>query len=286
MTYLMLALLFSTLIMVNFKLYPRMGINALQAIVVNYLTAFVCGYLSTPLAHVTKIITAPWLYTAILSGFFLITVFLVFSKSAAKAGIAITSVSSKMSVIIPVLLGLFLFDEVAGWMRIMGIILAFPAFVLIFSHREKGHKVKKSFFFLPLLLFLGNGTNDSLFKFAQFHFLQSDTDVIHYLTVAFGISLLLGLFFIFFKIIFSCYHISTKSLIAGIFLGLLNWYSTYFFLAGLSIINVSVFIPVFNLGIVIMGSLTGILIFGEKVRLLNLAGFVLACIAIYLIVAQ
>lgn len=286
MMYLLFALLFSTLIMVNFKLYPRLGIDALQAIVVNYLTAFVCGILSAGSPDPEALTVSSWFYTALLSGFFLITVFFVFSRSAARAGIAITSVSSKMSVIIPVLLGLLLFGENAGVMRLLGIVLAFPAFILIFSQRGREQKVSKAFYILPVLLFLGNGTNDSLLKYAEFHYLRSDSDMVHYLVVAFGTSLLLGSLFILFRLLNGKYRLSWRNLPAGIILGLLNWYSTYFFLAGLSVVDVSIFIPVFNLGIVVLGSLTGILVFREKIRWINAIGYLTACLAIYLIVSQ
>ena len=42
---LFLAIILSTLILVQFKLYPKFGINTFQSIVFNYITAFLCGFL-------------------------------------------------------------------------------------------------------------------------------------------------------------------------------------------------------------------------------------------------
>ena len=286
MSFLLLALLFSTLIMVNFKLYPRFKIDAIQAIVVNYFIASVLGSLSMESPFSIELAHQKWSNTALLSGFFLITVFFVFSASAAKVGIAVTSVSSKMSVIIPVILGLFLFNESISIFGIIGIALAFPAFFLIFYRKKTESTTKKIYFFLPLLLFLGNGTNDSLLKYAQYNFLTSNNDLVSYLVFAFSISMALGLLLILYRFFILKIPFSIRSMLAGIILGTLNWFSTYFFLAGLSIMDVSVFVPIFNLGIVVLGSLSGVLLFKEKIKAINWLGYCIACIAIFLIAFQ
>ncbi len=281
MIFLLLAILTSSLIFITLKLFEKTGINNLQAITVNYLTAVIIGYLSTAENFSTQFVTEkPWFYLSIISGVLLIVTFLVYAYSIQKVGIAITSVSGKMSVIIPVLLGLLVFHEKASWIRIIGIVIALAAFYLtLIKNREQ--KAKAIFFVFPLLLFLGNGFNDSLLKISQEFYIQNDFSM--FLTIAFGVSLFAGGLIIAFLLITKKQKLHYKNILAGIILGILNWYSTYFFFAGLAHFDVSVFIPVFNASVVCIAALTGYWFFKEKLSTVNIIGITLAVVAIIFI---
>lgn len=281
MIFLLLAILTSSLIFITFKLFEKTGINNLQAITFNYLTAVIIGYLSTAENFSTQFVTEkPWFYLSIISGVLLIVTFLVYAYSIQKVGIAITSVSGKMSVIIPVLLGLLVFHEEASWIRIIGIVIALAAFYLtLIKNREQ--KAKAIFFVFPLLLFLGNGFNDSLLKISQEFYIQNDFSM--FLTIAFGVSLFAGGLIIAFLLITKKQKLHYKNILAGIILGILNWYSTYFFFAGLAHFDVSVFIPVFNASVVCIAALTGYWFFKERLSSVNIIGITLAVVAIIFI---
>ena len=282
MIWLILALLASTSIMIGFKLYPRFNINSLQSISVNYLVAFFAGLITLSTKNQSPDIHSAWLPLSLISGIFLALTFFAFSESAAKVGIALTSVSSKMSVIIPVILGFFLFKETIQVFKVLGIIVSLPAFYFIF--KNKGfNKLKSTLILLPLLLFIGNGTNDSLLKSAQFYFLRNNDDYINYLTIAFAVSFLICTILVFYNRIINKTSIKFKNIIAGIVLGILNWYSTLFFLNGLSTTDVTVFIPIFNAGIVSLGAFTGVIFFKENLTKWNFFGLFLEIIAIILI---
>ncbi|HNZ41722.1 MAG TPA: DMT family transporter [Bacteroidales bacterium] len=281
MLFLLLAIVTSSLIFIAFKLFEKNGISNIQAITVNYLTAVIIGYLSTEEIITTYVVFGkPWFYFSVGSGILLIVTFLVYAYSIQKVGIAITSVSGKMSVIIPVLLGLLVFQEEATWIRIIGIVTALLAFYLtLMKNREQ--KAKAIFFVFPVLLFLGNGLNDCVLKISQELYIQNDFSM--YLTIAFGVSLIAGAIIITFLLITKQQKIHYKNLIAGIILGILNWYSTYFFFAGLAQFDVSVFIPVFNASVVCIAALTGYWFFKEKLSGINIVGIALAVIAIIFI---
>ena len=185
-----------------------------------------------------------------------------------------------MSVVIPVILGFLIFGDSAGIVKIIGIVIGLAAFYLT-TKKEKTIKVNKSYLFLPLLLFLVVGINDSLLKAAE-HFYITD-DFVLFLATSFGFALIFGLFVFIFKSTKQKKQFALKNIIAGIILGILNWYSTLFFLKGLDVFQVTVFIPVFNIGVVTLASLIGFLIFKEKLSKTNIAGIVLAVIAILLI---
>ncbi len=159
MIWLILALLSSTLIMVCFKLFPKFGIDTLQVIATNYIVAFIAGYITVTPESAPYYIHSDWFLLSTASGVLLILTFFVFASSTTKVGIAITSVSSKMSVLIPVTLGFLVFGESMQALKIAGILISLPAFYFIFKRNEHSH-LKSALLILPILLFLGNGCND------------------------------------------------------------------------------------------------------------------------------
>jgi len=279
--YLILSILLSTTIIITFRLFNNYKISILQAITVNYLVASGFGFMSEAGSFdIAALPNQTWFYFAIIMGLSLIVSFNLFALSAQKAGVAVTAISSRMSVVIPVILGFLIFGDAAGIIKIAGIIIGLAAFYLT-SKKEKNIKINKSYLFLPVLLFVAVGTNDSLMKAAEHFYLT--TDFVPFLATSFGFALIFGLFVFIYKSVKQKNRFEIKNVIAGIILGLLNWYSTLFVLKGLDAYQVTVFIPLYNVGVVALASLAGFLIFKEKLSKTNIAGILLAIIAIVLI---
>jgi drug/metabolite transporter (DMT)-like permease len=194
--------------------------------------------------------------------------------------VAVTAISSRMSVVVPVTLGFLVFGDTSGIVKIAGIILGLVAFFMT-SRKDKTIKINKSYLFLPVLLFIAVGTNDSLMKTAEHFYIT--TDFVPFLATSFGFALIFGLVVFGYKWNKQKQKIELKNIIAGVFLGLLNWYSTLFVLKGLDIFQVSFFIPVYNVGVVALSALIGFVIFKEKLSRINWIGIALAIVAIILI---
>ncbi len=281
MLYLFLAILSSSAIVVLFKLFDRFKINNIQAITMNYAIAALFGFFSAPATISVNSITAfSWFPLAILVGITLILVFNVFALSAQKVGVAITAVTSKMSVVIPVSIGIIFYQDKVNLWIIIGIIMSLLAFYLTFK-KKTSEKIDKKYFILPLLLFIGNGSNDSLLKHAQKLYIGNETEL--FLSTAFLFSFIIGLFILLFDIIKLQRELKWKHLIAGVILGALNYASTYFFIRGLSFFQSAVFFPVFNVSIVVIAALVGYLIFSEKLSKTNWIGILMALFAILMI---
>ncbi len=281
MFYLLISILLSTAIIITFRIFNNFKISIVQAITVNYLVASVFGFWSEPGSfNPQTLVQESWFYFATLMGLSLIVSFNLFALSAQKAGVAVTAISSRMSVVIPVALGFLIFGDSSGLIKIAGIITGLVAFFLS-SIKSKGTKVNTTYFFLPLLLFLAVGANDSLMKVAEHFYIT--TDFVPFLATSFGFALLFGLIVFAFKAMKQRGGIQFKNVIAGIFLGLLNWYSTLFVLQGLDVFQVSVFIPVYNVGVVALASLVGFAVFRERLSRMNWIGIALAIVAIVLI---
>jgi len=279
MTYLFIAIITSTLIIVTFRIFKHYNIEIVQAISVNYLVASGFGFLIAPESFsITNIVGSNWFPFAILVGLTLINAFNFFALSAQKVGVAVTAISSRMSVVIPVILGFILFGDSCNLIKISGILIALIAFYLTFKKKEK-ISFQKKYFILPLLLFLAVGANDSLMKFTEHFYIEGD--FVLFLATAFFFALIFGLFVLGFKI--KKQKFAIKNVIAGIIIGLLNWWSTLYFLKGLDVFEVSVFIPIYNVSVVALSAIVGFFIFKEKLRLLNWIGILMAIGAITMI---
>ncbi|OYT13599.1 MAG: hypothetical protein B6I19_04375 [Bacteroidetes bacterium 4572_114] len=281
MFFLIFTIFTSTAIIVTFRVFERFKISIVQAITINYIVASGFGFLSE--AGNFKFIEIPgqpWFYTALIVGATLIVAFNLFALSAQYAGVSITAISSRMSVVIPISLGFLIFGDTAGLLKIIGITAGLAAFYLTFK-KDKKVRVNSKYAFLPVFLFLAVGANDSLMKVAEHYFIIDDFVV--FLATAFGVALILGIFVLIAKSYRGNEMFAFKNVVAGIILGLLNWYSTLYFLKGLDIFQVSFFVPIYNVGVVVLSTLTGYIVFREKLSRYNLIGVALAVVAIILI---
>ncbi|MFO8129276.1 MAG: EamA family transporter [Bacteroidales bacterium] len=280
MTSLILAILFSTLTFVAFKLFIKYGIDNVQAISTNYLIAFLIGMLvvKEPM-QAGRIIQAEWFWFALLLGLFFILVYYLFAMSSQKAGIALTSVASKMSVAIPVTLGFILYHEHMNLPKGMGILCALVALYLTLKRPGKV-RVEQKYILFPLLLFAGNGTVDSMLKYAQHH-LIGDQDI-EFLSIVFLSAFVLGIAYVLLKKKNSTPGIKIKNIFAGMILGMLNFGSTYYMIHSLVHFESSLVFPVVNTGIVGLSALLGFLAFRERLDPVNWSGIALAIIAILL----
>ena len=169
MIFLISSILASSLIFVIFRLFPKFKVDTFQAIVFNYITACSCGFLlygkefsRTSLEH------PEWIPFAVMSGLLFISLFLVMGISSQRNGVALTSVSVKMSMALSMMLMIIGYGESLTWLRIGGIVLAFAG-VLLMSLSGKGERtaVEKPVVWMLLLLFLGSGALDFLLNYVQ-----------------------------------------------------------------------------------------------------------------------
>lgn len=276
-----LAILISSSIFVTFKLFNRFKIDNFQAITINYLVASILGIIIVGSEFQYDIIVKKeWLpYAAILSLTFIGT-FVLFALSSQKAGVAITAVFGKMSVIIPVIAGIFLYNESLNSLKILGIISTIAAFILIFYKKERS-KIRWSIILFPIILFFGNGFIDTILKYIEYHFIRGD--YILFLSVVFIIAFIMALFISMIKYARTKKTFSIQTIIGGSILGLLNFSTTYFLLIAMTQFQSNVLFPIQNVGIVMLSALFGLILFREKLSMINWLGILLSIMAILLI---
>ena len=131
MIYLVLSILISSLLFVIFKLFDVFKINTLQAIVVNYVIALSFGLGSSNVKlPIEEIPQQPWFIGAFCLGFLFISIFNIMGITAQKNGLSVASVAGKMSVVIPIIFGIIVYNEGVGFVKILGILMALIAVYL------------------------------------------------------------------------------------------------------------------------------------------------------------
>lgn len=280
-----LSVLFSSLIFVIFKLFSVYKVQTLYAIITNYIVACITGFVlyNGSGGTINQIPDKGWFWGALAMGFLFILVFNIMAKTSQKLGVSVASVATKMSLVIPVLFGLVLYNENLSALKIIGILLALTA-VYFASVKEKSVTVNKKVMLLPLLVFLGSGAIDTSLKYMQETQLGNGELPLFSATI-FGSAAIIGIIFITVKAKKTPFKINLKNSIGGIILGVPNYFSIFFLLRALqndSLNSASIF-TINNVAIVLFSTLLGILLFKEHISIKNWGGIVLSIISILLV---
>ncbi|MDB2658098.1 MAG: EamA family transporter [Flavobacteriaceae bacterium] len=287
MFYLLFSICISSFLFVIFKLFDVLKINTFQAIVVNYLTAAILGfYLSNNSVSFQQIPSQPWFLGAFLLGIMFILVFNVMALTSQKNGLSVASVSSKMSVVIAIIFGVWYYEESIGLVKLIGILLALVA-VYLTSIKEKNEIVKKNKDFLfPVLLFFGSGAIDTSLKYVETSFVAEGGVPLFSATI-FGCAFVLGVIVLLYQKVKGILSFEFKSILGGILLGVPNYFSIVYLLKALSTegMESSTAFTLNNVGIVILSTLFGLFIFKEKLISKNWFGIIIAIVSIILIMS-
>lgn len=283
--YLLLSILCSTVIFIIFKCFEKYNVNTLQAIVINYFIAATFGFLDyNAKLSVLEITDSKWFIGALCLGALFITIFNVMALTAQKNGLSVTSVASKMSVVIPIIFGVYAYNESVNLQKLIGILLALAA-VYLTSVKAKSLKTfQLKNLSLPIILFLGSGTIDTSIKYLETKYL-ADNEIPVFSATIFLCSGLIGVILLTIKSLKTPLKLSYKPLIGGAILGVVNYYAILTLLKALQIngFESSTLFTLNNVGIVMLSTLIGLLFFKEKLIRKNWIGIALAIISIGLV---
>ncbi len=285
MIYLLFSVLASTFLFVAFKLFAYYKVNTLHAIVVNYIVACICGLLfyDEPIV-VKEIPDQPWFFYTLALGCLFITVFNIMAITTQRSGLSVVSVATKMSVVIPVVFGLIYYKESLGVFKAIGIVLALIAVYLASIKAKDGLAIQPKNLIFPLLVFFGSGIIDTSIKYLEDTYV-AESDVPLFSATVFSAAATVGLLILIGQALVGKFKFEFKNIIGGICLGIPNYFSLYFLVLALrsGILESSGIFTVNNVLIVILSTLTGIVLFKERLLLKNWVGIGLAIIGIFLV---
>jgi drug/metabolite transporter (DMT)-like permease len=288
MLYLAGAIIFSSWLTIAFKIAERFEISTFQSIIFNYFTCVITGVvIDGSLPTVTSIIRTEWFLWAILMGLMFISIFNLVAYTTKKSGVAIASVANKLSLVIPFVFSIFLYNEKIAFLKIAGVVIALIAVFLTCMPPGSSTgetKLRWNLFLLPFVLFAGSGLLDTLIKYVEVNFLDGSNHNLYIIT-AFAVAGITGLFILLWLFLIGKERFDIRALIAGVLIGVPNYFSLWCLVRVLKIHagNSSSIIPVTNIGIVLFSTLVAALFFKERLTKVNLIGIILSVIAISMI---
>ncbi|MCC6252595.1 MAG: EamA/RhaT family transporter [Bacteroidia bacterium] len=288
MIYIILCILINAGLILVFKLFPKYNIDNFQAIVANYFVAAFLGFqIAEQKFDIQTMAQQAWFIYALFLGLLFVSIFYLISITTIVWGVSVATVANKMSIVIPVSLAVYLFNESLSFIQILGILLAMISVVLVSKKRDDAAiKIdKKWYYFLPVILFIGCGAIDALIGYLQKIFVGTDYSNEFILSTAFMFAAISGGVVFAFLLILKKIKWHTKSIITGILLGIPNFFSMYFIMKSLesNVLNASTFFPVNNMSIVVVATVVSVWAYKEKLSRLNIAGVILSIAAIVLI---
>lgn len=271
MSWLLLSILSATGIFLCFGLFSRWHLNNKVAIATNYSVAALAGTWLAPFPK--EQLLNPWMLMAVFIGLAFVYLFFKMARLTQEGGMSLGTISSQMSLVIPVLLAPLLYGEALGWMRLLGILLGLASIYLLVQQSvntelptpQNAHTGKDA-----IIVFVGTGLCTTLLKFSRVHFV-TDAMEIGFVAFIFGVSALSSWW-----AVFQEKDLATKvfwrSVGGGIILGIPNLGSLVFLIRALATpgLDSTVVFPINNVGVVLLSSVLGWLLFKER---LGRAGF-------------
>jgi len=289
MLFLLLTVLFTTLVFIVFKLFDKKGIQLFPAIVVNYVTAFTLGVLfipNTSLAIESALQLPTWFVGGSVLGIFFISVFYLMGISSQRIGISVTTIASKMSLVFAMALFIILRPtEKLTLMKVVAMIFA-VAGVVLSSLKEHGTAFNWRQLGWPLLILSGSTVVD--FGIAYFSSEPTnESEVALFSCLSFATAAIIGVSVLSIMAMTKGVVIRAKDIIGGVVLGIVNYSSIYTMVLTFKsqILPESSMLPIINLCVIILGSIVAVVFFREKLTGLNILGIALASVAILLLIS-
>ena len=284
MTYIAFSILCSVLVSVLFKLAPGRRIDVRQVIAGSYLVAvLLClGLFRSSLAFLWQPFSNVAWGLLLILGVLMPSLFLVLARSVIAVGVVRTDAAQRLSLLLPLLAAFTLFGETLTWLKALGLALGLFAIACIVSRASAASTAGRGGWHWPLVVFIGMGIVDILFKrMAQLSSVPF-TDV---LLAAFTLALALALLYIASLYVRGQANWSWRNAVAALLLGTLNFGNIFFYVRAhqqLAAQPALVF-SAMNIGVIVLATLVGALLFGEQLGRLNRAGLLLAVVAVALL---
>lgn len=274
MYYLLISIMCSVAVSVLLKIARAKSVAIEQSIAVNYLVAIgLCVWVLQPdISHWQAFLPTWWLFAAL--GVLLPSVFIIMAYCVGSAGIVRSDAAQRLSLFLPVLSAFLIFGETLTHGKIIGLVLAFVALAcLLFRHSDKSGHGKRSAALL-LGVWLGYGVIDILFKQLS----KSGNAFSGNLLIAFVLAAIL----MFAYLLVKRTHWTAAGILTGLLLGTLNFANILSYVKAHQAManDPTLVFTGMNIGVISLGTIVGALLFREKVNQINIAGIILAIIAI------
>ena len=282
MLYVLLSVCCSIIVAVLIKIARGREINVQQLVLWNYpITVLLTYYFLQPNLHFNNITALPYAIYAPLI-ILLPSLFIFIALAIKYSGIVKTDVAQRMSLFIPLLASFIWFGEKLVFNKGLGIAIGLVAVLFSVSWNKSRNSEDSKSWIYPVIVFLGMGIIDILFKQIAQHQEIPYTTSMFYVFVG---AMLIGFLILAFKILFLKEAFDKPAIGWGLVLGVFNFGNIYLYMKAHRALpdNPSIVFTSMNIGVIVLGALVGMLVFREKLSKINQIGLILAIISIFII---
>ncbi len=283
MEYVLLSVICSVTVSVILKLGKRKGFKHLHLIVWNYpVAALATFFLLSPEIPDISELDLPWeLYLSL--AILLPVIFICIAYAIEFSGIVKTEVAQRLSLFIPLMAAFFIFHEDIGISKLAGIAVGLLAIICSIGwNRGQGSRSSFKNWLYPLLVFVGMGVIDILFKKVA---LYQETSYAFSMLVIFIFAMFVAIGLLLYKLWREKETVKKGTMVWGILLGLFNFGNILFYMKAHRALpdSPSVVFTGMNIGVIVVGALVGFVFFKERLTFLNKIGLALAVISVLII---
>ena len=277
---LIIAVLCSVAVSVLLKVARKRHIEIQQAIAFNYIVALsLSWFLLKPdfkgLEFTDFIAQSENTPIFLALGILLPSVFIIMSKAVEFAGIVRSDAAQRLSLFLPILAAFLIFHETLSQSKVVGIVLAFVGLFCLLSKPNQQSAVDFRGVLGLVGVWFGYGIIDILFKQVA----KSGGAFPTTLFIAFSLAACI----MFIYLLFKRTQWNVASVVGGIILGGLNFFNILFYIKAHQSFgsNPTLVFAGMNIGVICLGTITGALIFKEKISKVNWLGIVFSLCAIF-----
>ena len=262
------------------RLFSHSQGNRYGMILGNYLTCSLIGFLLIPQKAMLFSAHPATIACGIAGGFLFVLSLVCLQSSIAVSGAILTSAFSKLGLLVPLALSIFLFHEMPGLLQGCGILFVLCAFLVM--NRSSDSDKPQEFHLLSLLIvLLTSGMADAMAKVYSTVQLPAEEPV--YMFVLFLCASVLTTFLLLSETRKTGKKATPRDLASGIAIGIPNYFSSLFLLAALRTIPSFIAYPVFSAGGILLVTAAGILLFHERLSRNQSVGLLMILVSLVLL---
>ena len=256
MIYLILAIASSSAISLMLRFSKGKTSGEISVLVINYLVCVAVAVSEVngnvfPASDTLK----PALLMGVICGILYLVSFLLYQFNIQRNGVVLSSVFMRLGLLVPMVVSVFLFNEIPTPLQMAGAAVAIAAIVMINTGGERSSSGLK--LSLPLLLIAG-GSGDTMSKVFERYGDPALSG--QFLCYTFSVSLI----FCALLMLYKKERIGAGDLLFGALVGVPNYYSAKFLLKALSYMPAVIAYPTNSVATIAVVSLGGVLLFKER----------------------
>jgi len=235
--------------------------DALILLMGNYFVAALISLIFV-LTNSSNFYSSSTLIFGLILGAFFVLAFFAFAKAVGSAGTALATVSSRLSLIVPITFSILLYGEQPGTFQIAGFLFSLVTIFFFYTSLKRhtlGNLKFIDYFYLLLVLF-GIGLNDFAMKIFQQW--RGNVEKPFFLFIIFGSAFIYTAAILLLR----KKSVDKRTFLYGAILGVPNMFSSFFLIGALDALPAIFVYPVVNIGIIIATALLALMIWREKLN--------------------